>query len=147
MRPVAFVSSIDYGHLGKLLQEPPLVFSLPVSNWRSQCRRCLAMLQTKKAVYPCSRQACNLIVAGARRHGVHHDMCSVYYELACSHVGLDQACVFLELCLHRPNMQEIHGGWCRCFGAHYCCTRCAELDNVNHVGSAECLLMQANQIR
>ncbi|DBA92499.1 hypothetical protein WJX77_002132 [Trebouxia sp. C0004] len=72
-----------------VIKEPPLVFSLPVSNWRSQCRRCLAMLQTKKTVYPCSR----------------------------------------------------------CFGAHYCCTRCAELDNVNHIGSAECLLMQANQIR
>ena len=97
MRPVAFVSSIDYGHLGKLLQEPPLVFSLPVSNWRSQCRRCLAMLQTKKAVYPCSRQACDLIVAGARCHGVDHDMYSVRYELACIHVDLDLTCVLLEL--------------------------------------------------
>ncbi|KAL0044479.1 hypothetical protein WJX82_008986 [Trebouxia sp. C0006] len=72
-----------------VIKEPPLVFSLPASNWRSQCRRCLAMLQTKKTVHPCPR----------------------------------------------------------CFGAHYCCTRCAELDNVIHIGSAECLLMQTNQIR
>lgn len=55
------------------------------------------MLQTKKSVYPCSRQAYNLIVAGARCHGVYHDVYSVHYKLACIHVDLDQTCVLLEL--------------------------------------------------